>query len=42
MRNEKGTPLWLQAHFEVKMRKPPQLRTTFGRSDADKMHTVVA
>ena len=25
------TPLWREAHFQVKMHKTPQLRTTFGR-----------
>ena len=24
------TPLWREAHFQVKMYKTPQLRTTFG------------
>ena len=28
------TPLWREAHFEVKMLKTPGVRTTFGRSDA--------
>ena len=27
------TPLWREAHFEVKMLKTPHVRTTFGRSD---------
>ena len=31
--SKKCTPLWREAHFEVKMYKTPQLRTTFGRSD---------
>jgi len=30
MRDEKFTPLWREAHFEVKMYKAHQLRTTFG------------
>ena len=28
--SKKRTPLWREAHFEVKMYKTPQLRTTFG------------
>ena len=31
--SKKCTPLWREAHFEVKMYKTPQLRTTFRRSD---------
>ena len=31
--SKKCTPLWREAHFQVKMRKTPQLRTTFGGSD---------
>ena len=31
--SKKCTPLWREAHFEVKMLKAPGLRTTFGRSD---------
>ena len=30
MRDEKGMPLWREAHFQVKMHKTPQCRTTFG------------
>ena len=30
---KKCTPLWHEAHFEVKMLKAPGLRTTFGRWD---------
>ena len=36
------TPLWREAHFEVKTYKTPQLRTTFGGSDVEKVHAVVA
>ena len=36
------TPLWREAHFEVKMYKAPQPRRTFGRSDVEKVHAVVA
>ena len=36
------TPLWREAHFEVKMYKAPQCRTTFGSWDVEKVHAVVA
>ena len=36
------TPLWREAHFQVKMYKTPQLRTTFGSWDVEKVHAVVA
>ena len=36
------TPLWREAHFQVKMYKTPQLRTTFGSCDVEKAHAVVA
>ena len=36
------TPLWREAHFEVKMYKTPQPRTTFGGWDVEKVHAVVA
>ena len=36
------TPLWREAHLEVKMYKTPQLRTTFGSWDVEKVHAVVA
>ena len=36
------TPLWRQAHFEVKMHKTPQRQTTFGSCDVEKVHAVVA
>ena len=36
------TPLWREAHFEVKMYKAPQRRTTFGSWDVEKVHAVVA
>ena len=35
-------PLWREAHFEVKMYKTHQLRTTFGSCDVEKVHAVVA
>ena len=36
---KKRTPLWREAHFEVKTH---QLRTTFGSWDVEKVHAVVA
>ena len=36
------TPLWREAHFEVKMCKTPGVRTTFGSCDVEKVHAVVA
>ena len=36
------TPLWREAHFEVKMYKAHQARTTFGSCDVEKVHAVVA
>ena len=35
---KKCTPLWREAHFEVKMYKTPHVRATFG----GKVHAVVA
>ena len=40
--SKKCTPLWREAHFEVKMRKAHQVRTTFGSWDVGKVHAVVA
>ena len=40
--SKKCTPLWREAHFEVKMVKTPGVRTTFGGSDVEKVHAVVA
>ena len=40
--SKKCTPLWREAHFEVKMYKAHQCRTTFGSSDVEKVHAVVA
>ena len=40
--SKKCTPLWREAHFEVKMYKTPQRRTAFGSSDVEKVHAVVA
>ena len=39
---KKCTPLWREAHFEVKIYKAHQLRTTFGSCDVEKVHAVVA
>ena len=36
------TPLWREAHFKVKMLKTPHARTTFWRSNVEKVHGVVA
>ena len=36
------TPLWREAHFQVKRYKTPQVRTTFGSCDVEKVHAVVA
>ena len=36
------TPLWREAHFEVKMYKALPVRTTFGSWDVEKVHAVVA
>ena len=36
------TPLWREAHFQVKMYKTPQVRTTFGSWDIEKVHALVA
>ena len=40
--SKKCTPLWREAHFEVKLLKTPGDRTTFGGSDVEKVHAVVA
>ena len=40
--SKKCTPLWREAHFEVKMLKTRGVRTTFGGSDVEKVHAVVA
>ena len=39
---KKCTPLWREAHFEVKMYKAHHSRTTFGSCDVEKVHAVVA
>ena len=40
--SKKCTPLWREAHFEVKMYKTHHARTTFGSCDVEKVHAVVA
>ena len=40
--SKKCTPLWREAHFQVKMLKTLGVRTTFGRCDVEKVHAVVA
>ena len=40
--SKKCTPLWREAHFEVKMYKAHQVRTTFGSCDVEKARAVVA
>ena len=36
--SKKCTPLWREAHFEVKMLKTPGVRITFGGSDVASLH----
>ena len=40
--SKKCTPLWREAHFEVKMYKAHHVRTTFWSWDVEKVHAVVA
>ena len=40
--SKKCTPLWREAHFEVKMDKAHHVRTTYGGSDVEKVDAVVA
>ena len=40
--SKKCTALWREAHFQVKMYKTHQRRTTFGSWDVEKVHAVVA
>ena len=40
--SKKCTPLWREAHFEVKSVKNWRSRTTFWSSDVEKVHAVVA
>ena len=39
---KKCTPLWHEAHLQVKMYKTHQHRSTFGSCDVEKVHAVVA
>ena len=40
--SKKCMALWREAHLEVKMYKTPQVWTTFGSWDVEKVHAVVA
>ena len=40
--SKKCTPLWREAHFEVKIYKAPHVRASFGGSDVEKVYAVVA
>ena len=40
--SKKCTPLWREAHFQVKMYKTRGVQTTFGSADVKKEHAVVA
>ena len=40
--SKKCTPLWREGHFQVQLYKTPHGRTTFGGSDVEKVHAVVA
>ena len=40
--SKKCTPLWREAHFQVKMYKTHHVRTPFRRWDVEKVHAVVA
>ena len=40
--SKKCTPLWREAHFQVKTYKTHHCRTTFGSWDVKKVHAVVA
>ena len=40
--SKKYTPLWREAHVQVKMCRTHQLRTTFGSWDIEKLHAVAA
>ena len=40
--SKKCTPLWREAHFEVKMYKTLRVRATFGGSDVEKVNAAVA
>ena len=40
--SKKWTPLWREAHVQVKMYKSPHVRATLGGSDVEKVHAVEA
>jgi len=40
--SKKCTPLWREAHLQVKKLKTPHVRSTFGSRDVAKVHAVVA
>ena len=40
--SKKCTPLWREAHFEVKVHKTHHAQTTFGSCAVEKVHAVVA
>ena len=40
--SKNGTPLWREAHFQFKMHKTPHVRTTFWRSDVQKLPAAEA
>ena len=40
--SKKCTPLWREAHFQVKKVKTPHVRTTFGSWAVEKVHAVLA
>ena len=40
--SKKRTPLWREAHFEMKVYKTLHVRATLGGSDVEKVHAVVA
>ena len=40
--SKKCTPLWREAHLEVKSVKNWRSRSTFGSSDVEKVHAIVA
>ena len=40
--SKKCTPLWREAHFEVKMYKAHHVQSTCGSSDVEKVHAVLA
>ena len=40
--SKKCTPLWREAHLQVKKLKAPRVRSTFGSRDVEEVHAVVA